>query len=92
MERRSKSVFIATLNSHMPTAERNLRLLKSAIDITLVSLIFKLQVANVAEALFKTQVSMDIYQFLAVNYFRKKAPSLMFDWVLNTPLCCSIAE
>ena len=21
-----------------------------------------------------------------VNYFRKKAPSEMFDWVLNTPL------
>ena len=24
--------------------------------------------------------------FLTVNYFRIKAPSKMFDWVLNTPL------
>ena len=23
---------------------------------------------------------------LAINYFRKKAPSQMFDWTLNTPL------
>ena len=26
------------------------------------------------------------YRLKAVNYFRKKGPSLMFDWVLNTPL------
>ena len=26
------------------------------------------------------------YRLLAVYYFCKKAPSQMFDWVLNTPL------
>ena len=28
----------------------------------------------------------NFYILKAVNYFCKKVPSLMFDWVLNTPL------
>ena len=28
----------------------------------------------------------------SVNYFRKKAPSWMFDWVLNTPLHVSLSH
>ena len=30
------------------------------------------------------------WRLKAVNYFRKKAPSQMFDWVLNTPLLLTI--
>ena len=31
-------------------------------------------------------------QNLYVNYFSKKAPSQMFDWILNTPLHYPFAE
>ena len=37
-------------------------------------------------SVFRTQSNIYDEGFLAVNYLRKKAPSQMFDWILNTPL------
>ena len=32
------------------------------------------------------EVFCENFKLYAVNYFRKKAPLYIFDWVLNTPL------
>ena len=64
------------------TGQKQMHLSKS---MKLQTLIFPI----IPRGVFRTQWS--IYEcLLAVNYFHKKAPLQMFDWVLNTLLIPSI--